>query len=156
MNLTDKTLGTAIAQTTAHLDNLVQTAIAKKIKPEPLPPGKYRVEGLATIRIIADVKKGDPGEYAAVLPAKAILGLLLDHSGVVGPKILAKILARATDALANGDKLGESLGASAASVALVETELAKLPKKPREGNTRVDGIVELIEFEPAAQPALAE
>jgi hypothetical protein len=143
-----------------QLQELVPACLAKRAAGEldELPPGRYRVRGLATVRVDCFLSQAAPQEYTptAKLPLKAILAVALRKAGVKRDAIAELIAKAAATALKAGDDIAQELEVTEEALKVVEKQItAALPRETRKGAVKVDGEVKVVSFvrDDAAAPA---
>lgn len=133
------------------ITNEVLVAAAKGLEKmvEAVPVGTHLVDEVVTIHVRGTVTKSKDTEYTptAEIPLKAALALLLEKSGVTGPRamdLLVEALVEATDK-SKVEAIGERMKNIDVAMAAVQKTLGELPKKTRAGATRVAVEVEVVE-----------
>jgi len=133
------------------MNDLIHVAIAKLLKETPdLPVGQVTVDEVVTLKVKADIRRGEDVEYTPTvsIPLKATMALLLARMGFQREMASALLVDAMSEAL-NGVRLGEDaicdrLADVDAAMARV-TELTKaLPKAVRKGAVTVKGTVEVV------------
>lgn len=120
---------------------LVADVLRRKLPKSAVPPGEHGLAGTVLIDIDVTVAKSEETEAEASLPWKSIVAVLAADLKDA-PAAIAKAARKA--ATADDDvPLPQEVEAALKKVS------AKLPKKPKEGPTKVTGVVEIVGFVPA-------
>jgi hypothetical protein len=131
-----------------HVNELILTALSRKLEAEPLQPGEYELTGLVTVEVDVRIKKGSPSFRRATtsLPLKKVLAIALAKAGFMRDQIVELISTAAREALENGDKI--DMDATEEALKLVEAGIVdRLPPQRVEGRTTVEGTVEIVGFD---------
>jgi hypothetical protein len=138
---------TVAAQSTTEVTPNVIQAILRglgKVETAPLQPGKYQIQGFASVRVNCWLTKGQPTTVRQAVPSTKILALALEMACNQGlnPEQVAALISAAATEVAKG-----TTRETATVDAAIESLKSLMPSAPREGSTLFAGEVEIVNFE---------
>lgn len=107
--------------------------LAKETK---VSPGNYNLSGTFTIEVNGTVDQSEDQLVTPTcdIPLLAVLARVIEKTGWAGELVAKYVAEAATEALANGEPVGDAIEHTKASLAKVRKLITdKLPKKPKSG-----------------------
>lgn len=122
---------------------LVADVLRRKLPAAEIPPGEQKLAGTALVDLDVTVAKSAPTEAKPNLPWKAIVAALARSMGDTAAGIIARA---ARKAVAEDGKIPLPQSVEMA----LEKVRDEMPAEPREGPTKIAGLVEVVGFAPSS------
>lgn len=140
------------------MENILALALVKLLDKsvKDLAPGLHRVDETVTLRVTADIRRGDDVQYTPTtsVPLKATLAFMLQRMGLQREAAVALLCEAMTLAIVSETSATDEVKALIKDVdtamTRVESVCTGLPLKTRKGATTVKGTVTVVADLPEA------